>query len=551
MLHLPQQTIIMHLDHSNIVRSTLAALVLDCFIGLISPVYSDVYTAVYSDVYSDVYSAVYSDVYTADTTLYCPEIRAELARNGKLFAFGVASGDPTPTSLWIWTLLNPYAQQPIQNETMVHWEVATDSSFRHIVREGFIRTDAIQGYSCKLRLDDLPSGTRLNYRFSVGRDTSMVGYTSTLPSEGRGLRLAVASCSNWEWGYFNAYRSISQVPDLDLVLHLGDYIYEYEPGRYGSRKMPRKHLPTHEIVSLSDYRSRYAQYHLDPDLQELRRKVPMVSVWDDHEIANDAWRDGAQNHQDSSEGPYTERQARARQVYFEWLPVEANAQMGVRRSLSLGKMADLFLLDGRLEGRSLQAQSTNDPNRFDSSRSMLGALQRNWLIEQVGSSNARWKLIGNQVIFSAYDYPAKLTRNSKNMDMWEGYPIERDSLLRSWWRTGSRNLIMLTGDVHASFAMDLRVNYRDPTTSMGVEWVAPSITSGSLDEYQARWKVRLVERWFTAGTMNPHLNYLNFRDHGFILVELDADQARATWMYENNILKPKAKVTKRVSRRFN
>jgi alkaline phosphatase D len=483
-----------------------------------------------------------------DTTLYCPEIRNELSRNGHTFAFGVASGDPTPNSLWIWTLLNPYARQPIAIESDVHWEVATDNDFKQIVRAGVMRTTAEQAYSCKLRLDSLPSGTRLNYRFRVGGDTSAVGLTRTLPDKPERLRLAVASCSNWEWGYFNAYRSIAQLNDLDLVLHLGDYIYEYEPGRYGSRKMPRKHLPAHEIVSLSDYRSRYAQYHLDPDLQELRRRVPLVSVWDDHEIANDAWRDGAQNHQESIEGPYNERQLRARRTYFEWLPVDANEGMGVRRSLSLGQMADLFLLDGRLEGRSQQVKSADDPERFDSSRSMLGEAQRDWLIEQVGASNARWKLIGNQVIFSAYDYPVKLTRYSKNMDMWEGYPIERDSLLRSWWRSGSRNLIMLTGDVHASFAMDLRVNYRDPSTSMGVEWVAPSISSGSLDEYQPRWKVRLVERWFRAGKMNPHLNYLNFRDHGFILVELNAEQASATWMYERNILKPKAHVKKRVKR---
>jgi alkaline phosphatase D len=486
----------------------------------------------------------------SDTTLYCSEMRNELRSNGQTFAFGVASGDPTPTSLWIWTLLNPYARQPITEVVEVHWEVATDSSFRKIVRSGILRTNAGQGYSCKLRLDSLPPGTRLNYRFRTEGDTSAVGQTRTLPARPERLRLAVASCSNWEWGYFNAYRSISQVADLDLVLHLGDYIYEYEPGRYGSRKMPRKHIPAHEIVSLSDYRSRYAQYHLDPDLQEMRRRVPLVSVWDDHEIANDAWRDGAQNHQDSSEGLFYERQMRARQAYFEWLPVEANEGIGVRRSLSLGQMADLFLLDGRLEGRSQQVKSADDPERFDSSRSMLGAAQRDWLIEKVGESNARWKLIGNQVIFSAYDYPDKLKRYSKSMDMWEGYPIERDSLLRSWWRTGSRNLIVLTGDVHASFAMDLRVNHRDASTSLGVEWVAPSITSGSLDEYQPRWKVRLVERWFRAGKMNPHLNHLNFRDHGFLLVDLNADQANATWMYERNILKPKAMVNKRVNRQF-
>jgi len=487
---------------------------------------------------------------STDTSLYCTEIRDELARNGQMFAFGVASGDPTPHSLWIWTVLNPYSHTPIGETVNVRWEVALDPSFRNMYRNGVLATDAGQGYSCKQRLDSLPGGTRLYYRFVANRDTSPVGHTRTLPQDPQQLRIAVASCSNWEWGYFNAYRSMAQLPELDLVLHLGDYIYEYEPGRYGNKKLPRKHLPTNEIVLQSDYRSRYAQYHLDPDLQELRRLVPLVSVWDDHEIANDTWRDGAQNHQDSTEGSFADRQLRARKAYFEWMPVEPNAWKGVRRSLSLGSMADLFLLDGRLEGRSLQLKSADDPKLYDSSRSMLGAAQRDWLLQQMNASTARWELIGNQVMFSAYDYPPKLTRYTKNTDMWEGYPVERDSLLRSWWRSGERNLVVLTGDVHASFAMDLRVNYRDPSTTLGVEWVTPSITSASLDEYQKRWKVRLVERWFRKGDMNPHLKLLNFRDHGFMLVELKCDQAQATWMYEKNILKPRARVSKRLVRRF-
>jgi alkaline phosphatase D len=496
------------------------------------------------------------DFPAGNATLYCTEVDSVLRkRSEQPFVFGVASGDPSTREVWIWTALNPYApglqgagNPASDQEVGCTWEIATDSLFQKVVRQGSASTNAGIAYTIKVKVDELPEATRLYYRFVWNGKISPTGRTRTFGAAMNQIALGVASCSNLEWGYFNAYRTLAQMDEVDAVLHLGDYIYEYEPNRYGKKDFVRKNWPAREIISLQDYRSRYAQYHLDADLQEMRRRHPLITIWDDHEIANDAHVTGAQNHQDSTEGPSELRKKAALQAYFEALPVADHPGFRIRRSLSLGPLADLCLLDGRLEGRSPQVRNGQDSLRQDSLRTMLGEAQRTWLTEQIRKSKARWKLIGNQVIFSAYDYPPQMTRYSKSMDMWEGYPVERGLLLDTWARDKERNLVVLTGDVHATFAMDLRQNHRDAATALGVEWVTPSITSASLDEYQPRYKVRIIEHWFKKGGLNPHLRYLNFRDHGFMVVRLTQDEARCTWYYEKNILKSHPKTAKTVTR---
>jgi alkaline phosphatase D len=476
---------------------------------------------------------------------YCPEINQIISSNPSAFPFGVASGDPQANSVIIWTAINPFK---IGSSNLVEWEIAKDEKFISIIQKKNLEIQNSSGYTVKINVGELESGTRYYYRFKYNNQYSPTGITKTLDLNPGKIKLAVVSCSNFEWGYFNAYKSISEIEDLDMVIHLGDYIYEYEQGKYASKKLKdRKHLPNKEIVTLEDYRSRYAQYRLDPDLQELHRRLPFVSIWDDHEIANDTYADGAQNHQEN-EGTWENRKLNSQQAYFEWLPIQDQSERKIRRKFSFGPLADLYMLDGRLEGRSKQVNSKDDPLLFDSSRTMLGKNQRDWLIEEVSNSKARWKIIGNQVIFSNYDYPQKLTLYSKSMDMWEGYPYERNLILNTWVRNDVRDLIILTGDVHAAFSMDLRQNIANSNTSIGREWVTTSITSASLNEYVPTWKTRIIENWFTQKGLNPHLDYLNFRDHGFLLVTLNQDKAIAEWHFEKNILKKKAKTSKNVRR---
>ncbi len=480
--------------------------------------------------------------------IYCSEINEVLQKNNQCFPFGVASGDPSMRSVIIWTALNPYWKSASDS---VLWEISLDENFSSIHQKGYEKIQAQNAYILKVNVNDLLPGNYYYYRFKYANAISVVGRTKTISENPDQLKFAVASCSNYEWGYFNAYKSISKIEDLDAVIHLGDYIYEYGPGKYGNKNLTeRRHIPANEIITLQDYRSRYAQYRLDPDLQELHRKFPFITVWDDHELANDAYVEGAQNHQ-TEEGNWPARKQAGTQAYFEWLPVPDNENFSIRRKLSFGNLADLFMLDGRLEGRSKQVTEASDPLRFDSTRSMLGANQRDWLINEVSASGSKWKLIGNQVIFSAYDYPSKLTTYSKSMDMWEGYPVERDFILNAWYKNNVKDIVILTGDVHASFSMDLRKNYLDPSSSIGKEWVTTSITSASLNEYIPTWKTRIVERWFTKGKLNPHLDYINFRDHGFLLISIDENKSVAEWRFEKNILKPKAKTSKKVRRELN
>jgi alkaline phosphatase D len=461
------------------------------------------------------------------------------------FPFGVASGDPTQHSMVLWTALHP--SFGARGEAVLG-EISTSASFAHVLHTFTTQAQADNGYTLSVPVEHLAPDTRYYYRFRCGEHTSEVGITHTLPQNPDEIVFAVVSCSNYEWGYFNAYASIAHTEGLDFVIHLGDYIYEYESGKYGSKKLPRKHLPKKELIGLADYRTRYAHYRLDPHLKELHRTMPIIAVWDDHEIANNAYREGAENHQ-PADGSWQQRVEAARKAYFEWMPITPQATPSIQRSFNWGNLASLWMLDGRLEGRSKQLASLNDPQAADTARTMLGHEQRDRLLKEVGESTARWKVLGNQVVFSSFELPAALDRYGKSMDMWEGYSVERKYLMSRWQAAGVNNIVVLTGDAHASFCMDLRADRLDPRTHMGAEWVTPSVTSGSLNEYIATWKVHIAERKLANKKLNPHLRYVNFRDHGYMIVRLNQQEANCTWYFERNILKPKPRAKKGYSHR--
>jgi alkaline phosphatase D len=340
------------------------------------------------------------------------------------FLHGVASGDPTQKEVILWTRVTP----EYDGEVPVSWELATDDAFSELVQTGNMLTNIGRDYTVKVDAIQLEAGKQYFYRFKCGDKLSPVGKTRTLP-EGvvSSIKLAVMSCANFPAGYFNVYELAAQRDDLDAVVHLGDYLYEYARGEYASEhaaEIGREVLPAHELISLSDYRTRYGQYRSDASLQKLHAKVPFIAVWDDHEVANDAWRDGAENHQ-QAEGDYGVRKSSALWAYFEWLPIrpwrEGNYE-DIYRSFSFGDLVDLHMLDTRIVGREKQLDYANymDPNTgaFNDKafkadvtwpyRTMLGQPQLEWLQGTLLQATGKWQVLGQQVLMGQMSLPAAI-----------------------------------------------------------------------------------------------------------------------------------------------
>jgi alkaline phosphatase D len=332
------------------------------------------------------------------------------------FEHGIASGDPLNNAIILWTRITPASD----GDFTVSWEVAEDENFTELVTTGSTTTNADSDYTVKIDAIGLTAGTSYYYRFNCNDISSDTGKTKTLvdgsPSS---VKLAVMSCANYPAGFFNVYNLVVEQDDLDAVLHLGDYIYEYARGEYASENaeaLDRQVLPATELFSLSDYRTRYAQYRSDADLQSLHMKVPFITVWDDHEVANDTWSDGAENHSDD-EGDFNERKLAALQAYFEWLPIrpwtEDNYEE-IYRSFAFGDLVDLHMLDTRVLARDEQLDyadyfdyETNVFNEtdfntdlYESDRNMLGTEQLQWLEDSVNASTATWQVLGQQVLMA-------------------------------------------------------------------------------------------------------------------------------------------------------
>ncbi|MBY6185391.1 alkaline phosphatase D family protein [Marinobacter hydrocarbonoclasticus] len=340
------------------------------------------------------------------------------------FDHGVASGDPTTNALILWTRVTPDEA----GEVTVYWEVATDSGFSELVNTGETVTDASRDYTVKVDAAGLESGQHYYYRFGVGETLSPVGHAKTLPVGAvASVKLAVVSCANYPAGHFHAYQGVAE-ETVDAVLHLGDYLYEYGQGGYASEdaaEMGRQVLPANELLSLDDYRIRYAQYRTDTQLQAAHAAHAFIAVWDDHEIANDAWREGAENHNEG-EGEYDARQLAALQAYFEWMPIRppgsSETSDTIYRSFAFGELVALHMLDTRVIGRDQQldyatymdpATGGFDAERFvaevsDPNRTLLGAEQLTWLQGTLLSNSATWQVLGQQVLMGRMVLPAAI-----------------------------------------------------------------------------------------------------------------------------------------------
>ncbi|MBL1076682.1 alkaline phosphatase D family protein [Nocardia sp. 2] len=484
------------------------------------------------------------------------------------FRHGVASGDPLPNAVILWTRVTPSedalpgsgAGAPVS----VRWEIASDEAFGSLAASGTHTATADSDHTVKIDATGLAADRTYFYRFTALGQTSPVGRTHTAPADSATpdrLRLGVVSCANWEAGYFSAYRHLADRGDLDAIVHLGDYLYEYQRGEYGGRTgSVRWHEPAHEIVSLADYRIRHAQYKTDPDLMTLHARLPFICTWDDHETADNTWSGGAENHQPATEGDFGIRKAAALQAYLEWMPVRTGADRRLYRRLRFGTLAELSMLDLR-SYRSEEAEAGAGWREIDSpDRTITGKDQMDWVQAGLVSAPVTWKLIGNPVMIAPLVFPPLdpaasaafttalgLPRSGipANPDQWDGYTADRTRLLRTITDNKVSDVVFLTGDIHSSWGADVPLDaaaYPNGPTA-GVEFVVPSITSMSIgDTIGGAPRTAAVPIEGTVKGINRHLHYTELDSHGYGVLHVDADQAQMDWYYVADVADPNTAV---------
>ncbi|EIU6820282.1 alkaline phosphatase D family protein [Vibrio parahaemolyticus] len=507
------------------------------------------------------------------------------------FVHGVASGDPTQTQVIIWTRVTTAASY-----VDVSWQVASDMEFLNVVQSGVFTTDTGRDFTVKVDVQNLNANSQYYYRFIVGEMMSEVGQTQTLPEDGVDkASMAVVSCANYPAGYFHVYREIlnqhEQSP-FDVVLHLGDYIYEYGAGGYASEDaaaLGREPSKGAECITLDDYRKRYAQYRQDADLQALHAKLPMIAVWDDHELANDTWKNGAENHQDD-EGSFIDRRAAAAAAWTEWLPVRENtfSNMLIYRQFSFGNLVNLMMLDTRLVGRdkpldyfSLSAPTMEAIGGLvaqsrSADRELLGTEQLAWLMNEFNTHDAKWNVLGQQVLMSRMELPSSVmtamfqlftsTEEKKteallavntaitgyladpsadpislpyNLDAWDGYYVEREKVYQLA-KASSGNFVCLAGDTHNAWASELKDVSNNP---IGVEFATSSVSSPGLEEYLALDPVAIAQMEYTLPHLVSELQWADIKQRGFMRVTFTAEAAQSTWYLVSTIKDKKYQVT--------
>ncbi|MFD7460975.1 MULTISPECIES: alkaline phosphatase D family protein [unclassified Streptomyces] len=473
-----------------------------------------------------------------------------LAAEAPAFLHGVASGDPLPDGILLWTRVTPTPEavpgSGLGPDVEVRWTVALDKAFTNVVAKGSVTATAASDHTVKADVRGLSPATDYWFRFSAGATDSPAARTRTAPAASAAvanLRFGVVSCANWEAGYFSAYRHLAGRGDLDAWLHLGDYIYEYGTGEYGTRgTVVRPHVPAHEILTLADYRARHGRYKTDPDLQALHAVAPVVAIWDDHEIANDTWSGGAENHTEGAEGSWAARQAAAKRAYFEWMPVRPAIAGTTYRRLRFGKLVDLSLLD--LRSFRSQQVSVGDGGVDDPERTLTGRAQLDWLKAGLASSDTTWRLVGNSVMiapFAVGSLSADLLKPlakllglpqeglAINPDQWDGYTDDRRELLAHLRANAIRNTVFLTGDIHMAWANDVPVNAGTYplSASAATEFVVTSVTSDNLDDL-----VKVPEGTVSAvaapaiRAANRHVHWVDTDRHGYGVLDITADRAQ-------------------------
>lgn len=474
------------------------------------------------------------------------------------FGNGVASGDPLADRVIIWTHVG--GVEPGADAT-VSWCVARDHRLKDLVAQGTTVAAADWDHTVHVDVTGLEPATTYYYGFDLPGAVSAVGRTRTLPDgHVARARFATASCAKFNAGFFNAYDRIAErgeVGDLDFVLHLGDYIYEASntppKNQTPGADIGRPFDPLHECVTLTDYRTRYRQYVGDPSVQRVRAVLPVIPALDDHELADGAWRGGADNHDEALYGPWADRRTAAFRAREEWLPIrrpDPDDPTRVYRRVPLGDLADLVLTDAR----SRRDQPVVGAAMADAARSALGAEQREWLVEQLATSTAAWRLWANPSVLSTTfspDVPEDLLEPLRKLklmhpeeircdpDQWDGYPAERDAILAHVEAEQIEDLVVLSGDIHVGMALDV---HRDPfaaaegRTPLAVELITASLTSQNLDDKfgYAYGGSRVAQDRFVDAF--PHARWADFDGHGYLVVDLDHERLEASWWFVDGVL---------------
>lgn len=493
------------------------------------------------------------------------------------YAHGVASGDPLSDRVILWTRISALGTEDVE----VDWAVAEDSAFTKTAASGTVRIGAASDFTVKVDATGLSANRAYYYRFVCRGIISPVGRTKTLPTGTvTRARFAVFSCTNYPAGYFNVYNDAAKFDDIDVGLHIGDYIYEYAAGGYASQNaasLGRVSVPANEIITLTDYRRRYQQYRTDPDLQAIHARLPFITVWDDHELSNDTWTGGAENHDPVTEGLWAGRRQMAIQAYHEWMPIrvpDASKPDRIYRSFDFGNLLSLHMLDTRVIGRDKQlgyasyaaggafnaAAFTTDLT--NPARQLMGAEQTTWLQSQMSKSNATWQILGQQVLMArmllpapmvlgTVGYPAYFALAAKvkagvtltateqqllaatpipyNLDAWDGYPAARETVL-NMARTLNKNLVVLAGDTHNAWASDLQdLNGQ----AVGVEFGVSSVTSPGFETYFPTLAPTDVAS--ALEQLIVPLQYAETATRGFCVLTVTPTETRAEYRYVDTI----------------
>ena len=512
-------------------------------------------------------------------TVSTPEEPAPASEWDLPFLHGVASGDPLPDRVVLWTRVTPSREalpgSGLGEDVELEWQIDTSEDFGN-PQTGSVTTSADSDHTVHVDPEGLKPATEYFYRFIVKSGefegaTSPVGRTLTAPKEDASLdnlNLAIASCANWESGFFSAYGDMAQrarAGEIDHVVFLGDYIYEYPTGEYaGKSGVARMHHPEWEITTLEDYRQRHGRYRTDLNLQAAHAACPWIVIWDDHETANNSWFAGAENHTDGRvEGEWPERQGAAVQAYFEWLPVRAQSageEQLLYRSFKFGDLAQLTMMDLR----TYRDAETTGANFANDDRTMLGKKQFDWVAQQLQESTARWDVLGNSVMVSPMRFVTipdnekaniaagymkeRATGIAVNSDQWDGYAAERDRLLTMLDEQES-NALFLTGDIHSEWANSIA----SPSGfgEIGCEMVTTSISAPNVDEIlttafgtyhkEDNSTSLLVEK--VIRDYNPWVNHIDFDAHGYGIASIHYDYVDMLYYRVSDVEDPDAAVS--------
>lgn len=478
-----------------------------------------------------------------------------------VFQHGVASGDPVQNGVILWTRVSGFT-----TPVTVDWLIARNAALTDIVMRsdstGSSRSlvaSAERDYTVKIDVAGLQPGTTYYYRFTVAGSNSPIGRTRTAPQTASRLRFAVFACAKYHQAFWHPYRHAAQRADLDAVIHTGDYIYEEDD--QGSHIEGRALVPNKEIYTLSDYRERHAFFKRDADLQAVHRQHPMICIWDDHELADNCWYGGAHRHDEAIHGAWSLRRAAAVRAYDEWMPIRTQATPTgknpferIYRKLSYGNLADLIMVDARLIGRDREvAGPASDsprpanPMEFnDPTRSILGMAQFQWLQSELSSSTARWKLLVNQMLVGQLHAAAGLKASGGgvviNTDQWDGYRADQNRLIGFIRGDGTGrkidNVVVITGDIHASFANDITDDPHNPAVYL------PQIPGGGLPPAPLR---AVAVEFVCPGTgsdsgaigdlapllppLNPHIRFVEAQSRGYMTLDLDMNRTQCEWTY--------------------